>query len=292
MHKVLRPCPSCSKQQSIMSTADEISQMKYELLKCKNCEHQWTFPMPKQNDLDRWYQQSSSLVLGNGTNENYSDPNVFAQSTHWVISDLKEVIPGTLLEIGPGNGSLLRSLRKLGWNCYGVDPGRYISDKKILSSLQELPKGVCFDVVMFQDVLEHIADPFDYIEKISSITNEKSIFYISVPYSQSLEARLLKGRWEMAKPFGHLLYFSKDSMRTMLQRVNFEFSNCDVVSISLSNEVLLQKVLRQLLSFPFQFKHRGVLQNPYREHWFKIFENVIQLLSAGDQRYTKAKRSS
>lgn len=248
--------------------------------------------MPKQNDLDRWYQQRSPLVLGNGANDNYSDPSVFAQSTHWVISDLRSHTPATLLEIGPGNGSLLRTLRKLGWNCYGVDPGQYISDKKIVSSLSELPKNVCFDVVVFQDVLEHIVDPFDYIEKVSNLTNKKCIFYISTPYSQSLEARLLKGRWEMVKPFGHLHYFSKVSMRTILQRVNFEISNCVVVSISLGKKVLIQRVTRQLLSFPFQFKHRGVLQSPYKEHWFKLFENVIYLFSAGDQVYTKAERSS
>ena len=81
-------------------------------------------------------------------------------------------------------------------------------------------------------------------------------------------------------------------MRTILQRSNFDILNCFVVSISLRKKVLLQKVLRQLLSFPFQFKHRGVLENPYKEHWFKVFENVIQLFSAGDQLYTKAKRSS
>ena len=99
-----------------------------------------------------------------------------------------------------------------------------------MRSLQEIPRDVYFDVVVFQDVLEHIADPFDYIEKVSNLATKKSILYISTPYSQSLEARLLKGRWEMAKPFGHLHYFSKDSIRTILQKANFEILNCVVVS--------------------------------------------------------------
>ena len=292
MHSVRRSSPICFKPKSILVATGEISQMKYEILKCKNCKHQYSFPIPNQNDLDYLYSLGSSLVLGNGAQEHYSDPNLSASSTHWVVSDLNEVTPAALLEIGPGNGSLLRALRKLGWNCWGVDPGKYISDKQIVRSLQELPKGVCFDVVVFQDVLEHIADPLNYIEKVYNLTTKKSILYISTPYSQSLEARLLKGRWEMAKPFGHLHYFSKDSIRTILQKVNFEILNSFVVSYSPRKKVLFKGVLRKILSFPFQFKHRGILSNPYKEHWYKLFENIISLLSAGDQLYTKARRSS
>lgn len=282
-------CPSCSDSNTTLLKTGEIHDRKYEVFRCNQCKHWFTDPTPKQEVLDNWYSIQSEIVLGGAAVEYYSDSSSLASGDHWVVKDLRNITKGVLLEIGPGNGSLMRKMRELGWICWGVDPGQYITDEQIVTSLKALPADIKFDVIVCQDVIEHVSNVVDYIQKVCNFAKSGSFFYFSAPYSQSLEARLLKGRWEMVKPFGHLNYFSKQSICHILEKANLEILNCYTLNISAKKSVLLKRAIRQLASFPIQFKHKDVIRHPYQEQMFHIIKNIVGTLSKGDQIYTKAK---
>lgn len=145
-----------------------------------------------------------------------------------------------VLEIGCGTGSFgahLKSLRKVEF--IGIEPqlnaaeiARAVIDKVIQldvdSGLLEL-EGLLFDCIVFNDVLEHLVDPWDILEKIKILLTPNGVVVASIPnirYMPVFKEYLLGADWRYQRDGvmdkTHLRFFTKNSIYTFFNSCGFD----------------------------------------------------------------------
>ena len=85
-----------------------------------------------------------------------------------------------------------------------------------------------FDVVYSLEVIEHVFDPYEYIEQIYWLLEDRGICILSTPYHGYLKNLVISllGKWD--KHFtvlwsgGHIKFWSKSTITKLLQVQGFE----------------------------------------------------------------------
>jgi SAM-dependent methyltransferase len=227
------------------------------------------------------YRGGDQQVLGESWTETYLN-EVTPISTNWIYREILRTLPRTLLEIGPGNGKLLEAVSELGCKSYGLELGSWTSDPKIVTHLNQLDPDLRFDCVILQDVLEHLAEPREFLKSHLSKLSDDGFAYLSFPAGDSLEAKYFKADWEMIRPYGHLHYFSKESISRLAQELK-----CDIVSLKRFRRQNQSRAILRLLLLPILYAGawkdgRKVSQkNPYAAT--NLMKFAILAISSGDQ---------
>lgn len=277
-----RVCSICSSEKSSFVGKKEVlggNNSSVEILRCEICDHLYSSPIPSQWELNQYYKSTSELVLGSGWTENY----LLEDSNPVSMKILEEVIsssPDCVLEVGCGNGELLRRIHKLDYQVYGIEPGSWLKQENIFPELEALPSELIFDYVIIQDVMEHVESPLDFLREISSKTGNSATFIITVPAGDSTEARKFGVDWEMIRPLGHLHYFSAKSIEFLADELNLE-----VIKIEKFRREQRTKSIMRVILFPLlRLRHmirRTNSTNPY------LLANLINYVriaySQGDQ---------
>jgi SAM-dependent methyltransferase len=225
---VVADCPVCGgvgaeigSVRTINPAADDL----VELRECRECGHWWHSPVPDQADLIALYEAGSPFVLGPGALESYRGDKPEDSFERFVVSALA---PATsrgraprYLEIGSGGGRLLRRFQELGYDAHGVEPSQWVPDPRVYRRLEEVPVEGGFDVIVLQDVLEHVVDPLALMRQLRGMALDSARLFASFPCSESRPARRFLTRWSMVRPYGHVNYFSRESTRRLCARAGW-----------------------------------------------------------------------
>lgn len=254
-----------SLHQSLVDTMFN-SEQKWHMLECRKCFSTWLSPRPATSELaslyesEEYYTHTISEYLINmpilgryheylkkgylAAKFNYGDEVIRRQRFLGVLSSLRfnwsawedyKVVhlnanPGAkLLEVGCGNGVVLRNLLSLGWNAKGCDlDGESIKvcrangldvDHGSLESLQFATDS--FDAVVSTHVIEHVDDPVSFLNECFRIMKQGGQLRIVTPNIQSLGHRLFGHRWYHLDPPRHLFLFSSTSLRKLAEDAGF-----------------------------------------------------------------------
>ncbi len=86
-----------------------------------------------------------------------------------------------------------------------------------------------FDCIVFNDVLEHMADPYIILEKIKNKLSNNGVIVCSIPnvrHVRVLRDLLFKKQWEYQDAGildrTHLRFFTKKSIISMFNNLNYE----------------------------------------------------------------------
>jgi SAM-dependent methyltransferase len=134
---------------------------------------------------------------------------------------------GRVLDIGCGNGLLLRRFLARGWSAEGVDFSSwaepfarehgFVLHNGAIESL-ELPGGR-FDLVTSTSTLEHVARPVEHVREILRMLAPGGIAYLAgIPNYGSLSIRLGLSAFSTNRPPMHVNYFTPATMQRMLER--------------------------------------------------------------------------
>jgi pseudaminic acid cytidylyltransferase len=134
------------------------------------------------------------------------------------------------LDIGAGEGFSLAFYKELGWDVTGLDfsefgcmvhnpdclPHLMIGD--IHESIAQLKRDHrSFDLVLIDNVLEHVLNPLDLLRGIRSILSPSGVLIVEVPNDFSTVQTQLLAQGRLSRPFwvvipDHLSYFNRDGL--------------------------------------------------------------------------------
>jgi SAM-dependent methyltransferase len=135
-----------------------------------------------------------------------------------------EHVPGgRLLDVGCGFGLLLDEARTLGYETLGLelseDAAGHARETLGLDvrelPLEEFDDAEGFDVVTLVDVLEHLEDPVDGIERCARLVRPGGVLCVATPDPSSLAARLAGARWWGYVP-AHTCLIPRRTLRELL----------------------------------------------------------------------------
>ncbi len=137
--------------------------------------------------------------------------------------------PGKILDVGCGPGLFLSEAKKRGWRVQGVDLSpwakKYAAENfgvdVFEGSLSEASfPDKSFDVVVMNDVIEHLEDPKSALRQIRRVLKNDGVLYLSTPDIDSFLSKLLRAKWWGINKY-HLFYFSRKSLEKMFHETGF-----------------------------------------------------------------------
>jgi SAM-dependent methyltransferase len=231
-------CPCCSSTTistwTAVPTIDPNCAGLVPLAVCRSCDHWFHSSVPDDETLRRLYGEGSELVVPRGYKGTSQDePSALVA----MVSRLRAVAPdlaaARYLEVGAGNGALLRYVAGCGARAIGVDPGSWANASPgMVPSLERVPADLKPTLVVMLDVLEHVSDPLALLQQARLLAHQSARIVVTVPNCESLAARTRRGRWRMVRPYGHLHYFSRRSLEALLRRAGWVDSEAEPMRIA------------------------------------------------------------
>lgn len=172
-----------------------------------------------------------------------------------------------VLEVGCGYGALLRIVRdaKLPYEAIELSPWRvkmleeagYSVVRMTLQEFSRKNPGKKYDIVIIDNVLEHIIAPRQFVEGVVDLLAEQGRIIVSVPGLYDIRRWLVPGwaREYLWQPKRHVNYFSGRTLSALfglfgLQAGPFPLlfpSGLDIRQIILFFEIFLERILPEAL---------------------------------------------
>ncbi len=229
------PCPVCEHDasQQVLEVCDGCKEANavFTLYQCDACRTGFLAPLPDQAALARRYQDEFfSKIERHGLISRLFGQfeGVLFQRRARLIKRLG-IAPGSVLDVGCGNGKFLHAMQGNGWTIAGIEPSEsgarrakadydldVISDD-VLSV--DLPSE-SFDLITMWHVLEHVPDPIAMVRHISRWLKPDGRLLIAVPNFSGIEARILKTRWAFLDIPRHQYQFNSNSLKIISERAD------------------------------------------------------------------------
>ncbi len=155
---------------------------KRNIIKCPNCEVQFMYPFPTDEEINNIYSREYFSSWGIGEGETVEVSNMKRNTfKHILNSIIPYVNNGNILDIGTATGFLLEEAEKLGFNAYGIEISEYASSiaknkfgkEKIYNGTLETCdfKNNYFNLITMCDVIEHVKDPISTMKVVNRLLN-------------------------------------------------------------------------------------------------------------------------
>ncbi len=216
----------------------------WSLSRCNSCSHIFANPCPTQEFLQSLYGETEDPLYqeeARGRSKNFKR----------ILTILDKIHPerGILLDVGAATGILMNISQERGWRVEGVEPSAWAVrtareryNLKILEGAFEavrLPTEH-YNVVTMVDFIEHIPRPFEAVSAAQRILIPGGTLCLVTPDIKSLAAKIMGRKWWHFRA-GHLGYFSKKSLQSLLQRAGLRLIKMRKYSWTFSLHYLLSR---------------------------------------------------
>lgn len=102
------------------------------------------------------------------------------------LQDIKSILEKhflnkSVIEVGCGKGYFLEYLAKEGYDITGIDPAYEGNNPRVIKACFEPSLGLSSENIVLRHVLEHMSDPYSFLQAIANANGNKGKIYIEVP---------------------------------------------------------------------------------------------------------------
>lgn len=227
------------------------------LYRCDECALIFTNKYCKDFDAEKLYEKY--YKNGTATRFNFGIEYVIRLLRFFRAFKIFTLYPRakSILDIGSGRGFMLYYLKK--YYGYQRTAGTQISKNALEFSRNRLGLEIygkdllelsmdddTFDIITMWHVLEHVAEPERYIEKIFNLLNNYGKLVIEVPNFNSW-TRALTGRYWLGLDLDyHITFFTPESLSSLLKKYNFKIRTIHTFSLEYSTFISTQSLVSLL----------------------------------------------
>jgi SAM-dependent methyltransferase len=196
---------------------------KYFLVRCAGCSLVWLKDPPRPEEMGLHYTDAYHKLISGAGGKN--------PAKRWEkrkADIIRHRRSGALLDLGCSSGTFLECMGAGSWKLYGIemspDCAREAESRcgaeVFVGNIIDAPFSPgSFDVITCFDVLEHLFEPRQVMEKVSSWLAPGGLFFVQIPNIDSAEARAFGTYWHGLELPRHLFHYAPKSLKFLGESV-------------------------------------------------------------------------
>jgi SAM-dependent methyltransferase len=203
---------------------------------CARCGSATTDPWPSETTLERayaaWYRPAGGRFSGVGD-------QLLRRSRGALARRLDALAPpGTVLDVGAGDGFLLDALTRRGREAIGLERGSSRPDVREQDISELAPPGGPgsaelvrdgFAAIVFWHSLEHLRAPGHAIAHAAALLKPGGVLVVAVPNAASLQARVFGERWFALDLPRHLVHLPASALVSRVEQLGLRVDRVSYV---------------------------------------------------------------
>jgi SAM-dependent methyltransferase len=142
-----------------------------------------------------------------------------------------------ILDVGCSNGRFIEVALRHGIDAWGLE----LSENAIAAAAPTVQARIYhgdankienlgtenFDIITAFDLIEHLFDPFSFLNNLCRVITKNGLIVITTPDASSLHRILMGKNWPMLQPFQHTILLSRNASKMLLQKTNYKDISVD-----------------------------------------------------------------
>lgn len=178
-------------------------------------------PYPELNNVLKSVYEEGSML--NGEMDFSNGGHQGKAALEFILKNISLSEQKSILEIGCGNGFLLKELNKLGYFCVGLEPGPQVDELRTETNQIQIIRDFFpsnqitqkFDVIIHYNVIEHISNPETFMLEQKQYLNQGGKIIFGMP---NCEPNLKNGDVSIFM-HEHFNYFTRESLILLADRI-------------------------------------------------------------------------
>ena len=268
-HLVITSCPVCNSpsfKPSIVVPDWLVSNEKFEIVACKECDFRFISNAPKAEDAGKYYE-TEEYVEHSDSKEGLINTIYHVARKQMMKYKLKLVSKNSngkkLLDIGSGSGYFLNFMKQQGFDVKGVEISekavQLCNDKYSILAYSpndliegKLPKDI--DVATMWHVFEHVYSYDEYFKQIHECLSDDGTLIIAMPNHQCFEAGFYNKYWNGYDTPRHLWHFVPKTFRKFAENRGFEIVKMTNLPLDPFYNAMISASYKKSFTFlPFTF---------------------------------------
>ncbi len=274
-------CNLCGNKDYVFMYRIDTKKSHFDVVRCSKCRLVYVNPQPSSKEIENMYDKD--YFHGHGFDEGIDYALSLKNREVWYpvfnsrLDNIERYVrKSNILDIGCGFGEFMMMAKKRGWKAKGIELSKYASGvaKKLdldvfNGSIEKAKFKEKFSVLTMFEVVEHLPDPLKTLKECGRFIKDDGIFVIQTGDADSMYARFKGKKWPYLLA-GHLHYFSRSTLTSMLKKAGF-----DVIHIYNGDEISLGA----RFEFIHLLKKKGLMTNA--EYVKQIFMQAIRKIGVG-----------
>lgn len=227
----MNSCPICTTEMKFKFVTKDylVTGESFDIVECEACSIRTTTPFPDKKIIGNYY--SSDDYISHDDKVSGIFDSIYGLVRTYQLNKKKKLIgkyfnksDGKILDIGCGAGDFLQYMKENHWNINGVDTSnkaRKIANNKlnikVMGPKDWINNKEKYDVITCWHSLEHVHEPWVYLDKIKKSLTVDGFLIVALPNYQSTDAKIYKEFWAAYDTPRHLYHFTIKSMNKTIK---------------------------------------------------------------------------